>query len=90
MTPCLCAAIMACRPHPELGYRSCLGILRLEGKYGPARLEAACARALAIGATSYRSVRSILEAGLDGVEKITSIAPPTLSHANVRGASYYD
>ena len=89
-TAALCAAIMACRPHPELGYRSCLGILRLEGKYGPARLEAACARALAIGATSYRSVRSILEAGLDGVEKTTAIAPPTLSHANVRGASYYD
>ena len=89
-TAALCAAIMARRPHPELGFRSCLGILRLEGSYGPARLEAACARSLAIGATSYRSVRSILEAGLDRQGEPAAVAPSSLSHANVRGASYYD
>ena len=64
-TAALCRAIMAARPHPELGFRSCLGVLRLGDRYGPERLEAACARALAIGACSYRSVRSILERGLD-------------------------
>ena len=90
-TGTLCAAIMAARPHPELGFRSCLGVLRLEGKYGPARLEAASARSLAIGATSYRSVRSILEAGLDRVaDDGDGAAPPAIRHANVRGASYYD
>ena len=59
-TAALAAAIMAARPHPELGFRSCLGVLRLEGTYGAERLEAACARALSAGACSYRSVRSIL------------------------------
>ena len=58
-------AILADRPHPEQGYRSCLGILRLAKRYGAARLEAACARALAVGARSYRHVDSILKHGLD-------------------------
>ena len=90
-TAALCRAIMAARPHPELGLRSCLGVLRLEGKYGPKRLEAASARSLAIGATSYRSVRSILERGLDGVaEARDGVAPPGLAHENLRGATYYD
>jgi transposase len=89
-TAALCEAIMAARPHPELGYRSCLGVLRLEGKYGARRLEAACARSLAIGATSYRSVRSILERGLDAVSDGGAVEPSSLSHDNVRGASYYD
>ena len=89
-TAALCAAIMANRPHPELGYRSCLGVLRLEGKYGPARLEAASSRALAIGAHSYRSVRSILERGLDREVEGIGVTPPSLTHANVRGADYYD
>jgi transposase len=90
-TAALCEAIMAARPHPELGYRSCLGVLRLEGKYGAARLEAASARALAYGGCSYRSVRSILERGLDGASLEDCVAaPPALSHENLRGADYYD
>lgn len=89
-TAALCRAIMAARPHPELGFRSCLGVLRLGERYGPERLEAAAARAHAMGATSYRSVRSILEAGLDRQSEATTIAPSALAHANVRGASYYD
>lgn len=89
-TTALCAAIMADRPHPELGYRSCLGILRLAGRYGPERLEAACARALTVGARSYRSLASILERGLDAAEQLPAAAPPLLTHANVRGATYYD
>jgi transposase len=90
-TGMLVAAIMASRPHPEQGFRSCLGIMRLGRRYGEARLEAACARALAIRGHSYRSVESILKAGLDGVplpgaEPVASIGP----HANVRGAAYYE
>lgn len=53
--------VLATRVHPQQGFRSCLGILRLGQRFGPERLEAACLRALSIGATSYRSVRSILE-----------------------------
>jgi transposase len=61
----LVAAIMDSRPHPELAYRSCLGIMRLSGRYPQPRMEAACRRALVIGARSYRSVESILTHGLD-------------------------
>ena len=89
-TAALCAEVMASRPHPELGFRSCLGILRLAERYGSERLEAASARALAIGARSYRSLRSTLEHGLDAVPDTPTAAPPALFHANVRGAAYYD
>jgi hypothetical protein len=88
----LVAAIMASRPHPEHGFRSCLGIMRLGKRYGDERLEAAAARALAIRAISYRSVESILEHGLDGLplpgaEPVTT---PIGDHANVRGPGYYE
>ena len=63
----LVTAIMAGRPHPEQGFRSSLGIMRLGRRYGDERLEAAAVRALAIRAHSYRSVESILKAGLDGL-----------------------
>ena len=87
----LVAAIMAGRPHPEQGFRSCLGIMRLGRRYGDERLEAAAARALAIRGLSYRSVESILKAGLDGLP--LPGAEPDLSigrHANVRGGAYYE
>jgi transposase len=87
----LVAEIMASRPHPEQGFRSCLGIMRLGRRYGDERLEAAAARALAIRALSYRSVESILRTRLDGLplpgsEPVTTIG----DHANVRGARYYE
>jgi len=89
-TAALCRGIMAARPHPELGFRSCLGVLRLAERYTPERLEAACSRAHAMGATSYRSVRSILERGLDREPGGDTVTPPALMHVNVRGATYYD
>ncbi len=90
-TGALAAAILESRPHPEQGYRSCLGILRLGRRYGPERLEAACGRALAIGARSYRSVDSILKRGLDRAP-LPEPAPtkPTRRHENVRGPGYYE
>jgi transposase len=89
-TAALCTEIMASRPHPELGFRSCLGVLRLAERYGNERLEAASGRALACGARSYRSLASILEHGLDAVATAQTIAPSALCHVNVRGAEYYD
>lgn len=87
----LVAAIMAGRPHPEQGFRSCLGIMRLGRRYGDDRLEAAAARALAVRALSYRSVESILKAGLDGLP-LPGAEPDAsvIRHANVRGARYYE
>jgi transposase len=70
--------------HPEQGYRPCLGIVRLADKYGEDRLDAACKRALAFSAVSYKSVKSILEKGLDRLaEKAESQAP--IKHGNIRG-----
>jgi transposase len=86
----LVEAILADRPHPEMGYRSCLGILRLARRDGPARLEAACARALSAGARSYRHVDSILKRGLENTPLPESSSQPRLPlHDNVRGSDYY-
>lgn len=87
----LIETVMATRVHPQQGFRSCLGILRLGQRYGPERLEAACLRALAVGAASYRSVRSILVAGLDRQESPAGEPSGSLpaEHENLRGASYY-
>jgi transposase len=90
-TGALVAAILASRPHPEQGFRSCLGIFRLGRRHGEARLEAAAARALAAGAISYRSVDSILKAGLERAPMPEQ--PPvraTRTHANVRGPAAYE
>ena len=89
-TAALVSALLASKPHPEQGYRACLGLMRLGKRYSAARLDAACARALAAGAVSYRSVKSILETGLDRQLLVVQEAVLALStHANVRGAAYY-
>jgi len=86
----LVQAVLDARPHPEQGFRSCLGIMRLGKRYGAERLEAAAGRALALGACSYQSVKSILEKNLDQAPVETAPeAPPTPTHANVRGPDYY-
>lgn len=89
-TVALCEAIMKAKPHPEQGFRSCLGILRLEKSYGAARVEAAARRGNDIGATTYGSIRSILEHGLDRAfaEPSPPDAPP-IRHANIRGPGTY-
>ncbi len=79
------------RPHPEQGYRACLGVMRLARQYGPARLEAACARAVALGAPRYRSLASILKLGLER-HPLPNSAQAELTlpvHDNVRGPAYY-
>lgn len=76
--------------HPEHGYRSCLGLLGLAKRYGPARLEAACAIALGLGATYYRHVRDILANGRDLVASAPAAAPWVApEHDNLRGAAYF-
>ena len=77
------------RPHPEMGFRSCLGILRLGKGVGPERLEAACARALRFDTGSYQSVKSILEKGLDRQQPEPEEPLASPSHQNVRGQAYY-
>jgi transposase len=89
-TAALIETILASRPHPQQGFRACLGIMRLGKLYGQDRLEAACARALALKATSFKSVESILKKGLDkqplpGPEP----EPHAIDHDNIRGPEYY-
>jgi transposase len=88
-TAALVAAIMGSRAHPQQGFRPCLGIFRLGKHYGAERLEAACARALAVQATSYKSVKSILEHGLDARPLPAPAAAEVIDHHNIRGAEYY-
>lgn len=82
--------IMDTRRHPEQGFRSCLGILRLEKTHSRERLEAACKRAVAIGSYSYRSVKSILEKELDR-QPLPDAGPDRqpIVHENIRGRGYY-
>jgi transposase len=86
----LVETILRERPHPEQGYRACLGILRFGKHYPPARVEAAAARARALHAHSYRSVKSILERGLDQLAlDLEPPAAPQPPHAHIRGPRYF-
>jgi transposase len=83
--------IMAGKRHPEQGYRSCLGILRLGKQYSSQRLEAAARRAIALKTCSYQSVKSILKCNLDSLPIEPSEPPkPPLDHPNIRGPEYFD
>jgi len=82
--------LLSSRPHPQQGFRSALGILRLAKGYGDNRLEAACQRAMIIGGISYRSVASILKYGLDQKPLTDKLSDqPGIIHANIRGPEYY-
>jgi len=82
--------ILRARPHPQQGFRACLGLMRLGKEYGPERLEAACTRALATNAVGFKSIESILKRGLDKLP-LPEKAPekPPLDHDNIRGPEYY-
>jgi len=86
----LIEATLAARRHPEMGYRSCLGILRLAKSYPVGRMEAAAVRALRARAFSLRSMESILRNKLDRLAPGTAPVHPAVEHENIRGAGYFD
>ncbi len=88
-TGILIDVILRSKPHPEQGFRSCIGILRLAKTHGGERLEAACERALEIGARSYSSVASILKNNLDRRTPRQATDGPAIDHANIRGSRYF-
>ncbi len=88
-TASLVKEIMDRRPHPEQGFRSALGIIRLGRRYGEERLEAACMRALFMKGYSYKSVESILKNNLDGKELPERSTGRCIVHENIRGNGYY-
>jgi transposase len=81
--------IMHDKPHPEMGYRGCLGIIRLAEKYSGQRVEAASGRALLTGACRYTSVESILRNSLDQVPPFSPPPASTPPHDNIRGSEYF-
>jgi len=85
----LVTRILEGRRHPEQGFRSCLGIMRLGKRFSSERLEAACARALILKAHSYRSVESILKNNLDAQELASATPGKPILHDNIRGKEYY-
>jgi transposase len=85
-TAALVEVILRTRPHPEQGFRSCIGLLGLAKRYDAERLDAACARALALGTRSYSSVAAILKNRQDGRAPEPQ---PSLLHENIRGSDYY-
>lgn len=83
--------ILAEKPHPEMGYRACLGIIRLASKYSPERMEAACKRAVLTYAVGYKHIRNILEHRLD-TRPLPEPEPPrskATEHENLRGPEYF-
>ena len=88
-TSTLIEIILREKPHPEQGFRACIGILRHVKAFGPERLEAACDRALEIGARSYTSVTSILKTNLDRTPPAAATDGPAIQHDNIRGSRYF-
>ena len=88
-TEALVDLILRAKPHPEQGFRACLGIVRLDRAHGREALEAACRRAREIGGLSYSSVRSILQNNLHRRRPETPAEGPAITHPNIRGASYF-
>jgi len=84
--------VLQTKPHPEQGYRSVLGILRLSSKFGAERLERACEQALAIGSPAYRTIKTMLQKCMESAalpEPHAESNTEQLGTANVRGRRYY-
>jgi transposase len=80
--------LLRSKPHPEQGYRACLGLLNLSRQFGESRLEAASALAVRLGSPTRKSVKSILESGRD-LRRIETLDLELPAHGNVRGPGYY-
>jgi hypothetical protein len=90
-------AILKSKAHPEQGYRACLGVIRLEKKYGRERLNLACAKALALRSASYVTLKTMLERGMESgplpkplaARKAMPEQLSLLANGLVRGKDYY-
>jgi transposase len=85
----LIVAILAHRPHPEQGFRTCLGVLRLFKDLDPARAETVAARAIAVGALTYKSIASIIATKLDRTTPLAAEPQAVVAHPNLRGSDYF-
>ena len=91
----LIVAVLASRPHPEQGFRTCLGILRSYRGVDPTHVEAVSARALELGALNCKSVASLLAHPSTNAQERDKAASKDsrqatlFDHANLRGPGYY-
>jgi transposase len=91
LTAELLECILASKPHPEQGFRTCLGVIRLGDEYGHQRLEAVAQRALRHRTYSYKNIESMLKCNLDTLPEAEAQPPrPPLDHPNIRGPKYFD
>ncbi len=88
-TAALVEHILEDRPHPEQGFRACLGILALKRSFGGERLEAACCRGIDLDARTCGAIADILKSGLDKAFLKPAPDPDPVQHANIRGPDYY-
>jgi transposase len=86
----LFAAIMSSRAVPEQGFRSCQGILRLETLFGKDRLDAACARSLAAGGLTYKTVKSMLSAKMDSLPLPEKPVQLSIVHSHLREVASFN
>lgn len=82
--------VLASKAHPEMGYRACLGFIRLAGQFTAARMERAAERALLTGATRVKQLRSMLSKGLDQQPVSPPPERPSPPHENLRGPQYFE
>ncbi len=86
-------AILTSKRVEQQSYRGCMGILKMADRYSPARLEAACEKALSYTSSpSYKSIKNILVANMDkadGKNQSYTDSPASNPHAITRGADYY-
>ena len=81
--------LLVTKPHPEQGYRACLGLLALARQYGDGRLEAASQLAVELKRPTRGTVKSILQTGRDRRRVLEQAELDLPAHGNVRGPGYY-
>jgi hypothetical protein len=85
----LISAVLASRPHPEQGFRTCLWILRSYRGLDVARLEAVSARAVELGVLNCKGVAALLARRPDDAASKDNCPTTLFDHANLRGPGYY-
>lgn len=84
--------VLESRSHPEQAYKSCMGILGLEKKYGKASFLKACGKALELNCIQYKFIKNTLETKAFNLtqESETENLGVLPKHENIRGKDMYN
>jgi transposase len=83
----LMIAILSSRPHPEQGFRTCLGVLNLYREIDAQKAEAVSTRAVEISGLNCKSISALIKTYKAPRHSDESAAVG--EHANLRGPSYF-